>query len=256
MKTLKQIAVILCLTVSLSAYNQTNNQTKVSLYVELSQNMTSPFIKHFLETNFTVGSKIDTKKGELSFGVKYQLYGNVNVPNKKQTFLYSPPTPPTFWFTSHLLGVVAEYQMLKEKRFNPFVRMAFSTEIATNYHYEILDEKFVPITSVLAQTIYHPGKTPTSPTYQYDGYYYVSTPFLFGLSVGFNFRIVKGFSARISVENNYRVIQRKSYSWTLSKQKNIDQTSKLNDRPIEVGLYDNVACNIGLRYDIPLRKRK
>ena len=150
-----------------------------------------PTFNLYSGTNISVGSQIETKKGNFNIMGTYQFSGNYW-------------RGAVFSLQSHLLGIALGYRILSnERKVSPFVGISAVTEVGTNYK-----DKY--ISRDLAPSIYPEEFSKLS----YSSRFYAGTPFVGNLLLGCDIRLVHGLHLNISAGYGLRVMLTRYAIWS------------------------------------------
>lgn len=184
------------------------------------------------------GSTYNSVKGDL--GVVFQ---------RKKTDLYLYLSYDYNWislYSGHYLGISFEqYVLNKKNRIRPYYGVTFMSEISSNHKKGIISDS-----SFFVGDNYSKGNGSYPYYYNASGFYY-GTPFFGGLSIGFDFRLIRGLHLSLDFGLGIKVMRYKYLEWYEYE----DYREILEEMPIQSRnlLYAN--AQLGLRYDFSFGKK-
>lgn len=146
------------------------------------------------------GNTYNSVKGDL--GVVFQ---------RKKTDLYLYLSYDYNWislYSGHYLGISFEqYVLNKKNRIRPYYGVTFMSEISSNHKKGIISDS-----SFFVGDNYSKGNGSYPYYYNASGFYY-GTPFFGGLSIGFDFRLIRGLHLSLDFGLGIKVMRYKYLEW-------------------------------------------
>lgn len=178
------------------------------------------------------GSTYNSVKGDL--GVVFQ---------RKKTDLYLYLSYDYNWislYSGHYLGISFEqYVLNKKNRIRPYYGVTFMSEISSNHKKGIISDS-----SFFVGDNYSKGNGFYPNYYNASGFYY-GTPFFGGLSIGFDFRLIRGLHLSLGIGLGIKVMRYKYLEWCEYE----DYREILEEIPIQSRNLFYANAQLGLRYD-------
>ncbi|MBN9293184.1 MAG: hypothetical protein J0G96_04305 [Flavobacteriia bacterium] len=213
---------------------QGHSQKNINLMIGISNTYSlniMPTFNSYSGTNISVGSQIETKKGNFNILGTYQFSGN-----------YSRGT--VFSLQSHLLGIIFQYRILSNKRrFSPFFEIKGLTEVGTNYKngYMSIDYWFPSI---------YPEEFSK---WVYSSRFYVGTPFVGNLLLGCDIRLTGGLHLNISAGYGLRVMQTRYADWLYDP---VPPKEEIYKKPVKTRNFQMLDVQLGISYAFSFKKKK
>lgn len=218
------------------------NTSKIAKLYQEHFSRSNQFTYSYMKTNFGIG--VDFSKNNYGLGIRLGY----------QCLISKQQVDTKIWqvkkavLNSHLISFGIINRFRETKIIRPFIRIDFSSEVATNYKNKYLDAlNYIP------ERYFLPFETSK---YKKLNIYH-STPFVGDLLFGSDFKVFKGFSINVSLGYSIRVIkvQYAIIGFPLGPQPSVPIYEEKISQPYSLAL-NYLTFQLGLNYAFSFHKKE